>query len=72
VGNLRRVAVVGDDRGQRIDQAKLPVGTSQKENAAVETYPPAIKCGRDLLLADTWQRERQKGSAATTVRLKAK
>ena len=61
MGDLRRVAMVGDKCGQRIDQAKPPVGTGQQQNAAIGTDPPAVERGGDLLLADTWQRERQKG-----------
>jgi hypothetical protein len=61
VGNLRRVAVVGDDRGQGVDQAKPFVGTGQQHNAAVGTDVPAIKRSGDSLLTDTWQREWQKG-----------
>jgi hypothetical protein len=61
VGNQRRGAMVSDDRGQRIDQAKPLVGTSQQQDPAVRADPPTIECGGDFLLADTWQREREKG-----------
>jgi hypothetical protein len=53
-------AVVRDQRGKRIDQAKAFVGTSQQQDAAVGTDLTGIEGGSDLLLADTWQRERQK------------
>src|SRR5882672_3190251 len=61
MGDLGRVARVGDQPGQRVDQAKTLVGGSQKENAAVGTDLSAIEGGGDLLLADVWQRERKQG-----------
>jgi hypothetical protein len=57
VGDQGRMAMVGNDRGQGVDQAKPLVGPGQQQNAAVGTDPPAVKCGGHLLLADTWQRE---------------
>ena len=35
MGDLGRVASVGDQPGQRVDQAKTLVGGGQKENTAV-------------------------------------
>ena len=52
--------MVRDDRGQCVDQAKPLVGTGQKQDAAIGTDQAAVERGGDLLLADTWQRERQK------------
>jgi len=34
VGDQSRVAMVRDDRGQRIDQAEALIGTRQQQNAA--------------------------------------
>jgi len=61
VGDLCRIAVIGNDRGKCVDQAKPPVGTGQQQNAAVRTDQAAIERGSDFLLADTWQREWEKG-----------
>jgi hypothetical protein len=33
-GDLRRIAMVGDDRRQRLDEAKPLAGTGERENAA--------------------------------------
>ena len=55
VGDQGLVAMVGNDRGQRIDQAKPLIGTSQQQNAAVGTDQPTIESSGDFLLADTWQ-----------------
>jgi hypothetical protein len=52
--------MVGDDRRQRIDQAKPFVGASQQYDATVGADLSAIEGGGDLLLAETWQSERQK------------
>ena len=60
VGDLVRITVVGDDRRKRIDQTKPLVGTGQQQHAAIGTYQASVESGCDLLLADTWQRERQK------------
>jgi hypothetical protein len=54
MGDLGRIATVGDQSGQRIDQAKALVGGGQKENAAVGTDLSTIERGGDLLLADVW------------------
>src|SRR5271166_2719839 len=59
--DLGGVTVVGDDRGQPVDQAKLLVGTGQQQNATVGTDHAAIECRGDLLAAYAWQGERQKG-----------
>jgi hypothetical protein len=59
VGDLVRITVVGDDRRKRIDQSDLLVGASQQQHTAVGTDPASVKSGRNLLLADTWQREWQ-------------
>ena len=56
-----RVAMVGDDRGQRIDQVKRAVGASPQAYPAGGTEPPTIERGCDFLLTVTWQREWQKG-----------
>jgi two-component system CheB/CheR fusion protein len=50
------------DRGQGsqpVDQAKALVGSRQQQHAAIGTDLTAIERGGDLLLADTWQVERQ-------------
>jgi hypothetical protein len=60
VGDLARIAMVGNDCGERIDQAKPFVGTGQQQDTAVGTDPSTIEPCGDFLLADTWQRERQK------------
>ncbi|WP_428486583.1 hypothetical protein [Rhodopila sp.] len=60
--DLRRIAVVGDERGRGLDQAKAFVGACQQQNAAITTDPTGIKGGGDLLLAETWQREGQKAN----------
>jgi hypothetical protein len=51
MGDLGRVASVGDQPGQRVDQAKTPVGGRQKKNPAVGTDLSPIERGGDLLLA---------------------
>jgi hypothetical protein len=61
VSDQRRVAMVGDDRGQRVDQAQPAVGTGQEQNAAVGADLAAVERGGDFLLADTWQREWEQG-----------
>ena len=61
MGDLGRIASVGDQSGQRVDQAKTLVGGGQQENAAVGTDLSPIERGGDLLLADVWQRERKQG-----------
>ena len=53
VGDQRRVAMVGDDRGQGVDQVKPAVGTGQQQNAAVGADWSAIERGDDFLLANT-------------------
>src|ERR1700738_2471953 len=53
------IAIVGDQHGQRIDQAKTLIGRGQQENAAVGTDLAAIKRRGDFLLAEVWQREWQ-------------
>ena len=52
--------MVGDDRGQGVDQVKPAVGTGQQQNAAVGADWSAIERGGDFPLANTWQREREK------------
>jgi hypothetical protein len=59
VGDQGLVAMVGDDRGQHVDQAKPLIGTGQQQNAAVGTDPSAVEGSGDFLPADTWQRERE-------------
>jgi hypothetical protein len=61
VGDQGLVTMVGNNRGQHVDQAKPLVGTGQQQNAALGTDQPTIESSGDLLLADTWQREREKG-----------
>ena len=61
VGGQPKVAMVGNERGQCIDQAKPPVGSGQQQNAAVGTDPAAVERGGELLLANAWQREWQQG-----------
>jgi hypothetical protein len=53
VGYQGLVAMVGNDRGQHVDQAKSLVGTCQQQNAAVGTDQPTIESSGDFLLADT-------------------
>jgi hypothetical protein len=60
VGDKGRVAVVRDQRGQRIDQAEVFVGTGQQQDAAVGADLAGIKGRGDLFLAETWQGEGQK------------
>ena len=53
--------MVGNERGQCVDQAKSPVGTCQKQNTTVGTDQAPVECSGDLLLADdTWHSEGQK------------
>src|ERR1019366_5105954 len=59
MGDLSRVAVIGNQPGQGVDQAKTLIGGSQKEHTAVRTDLSSIEGRSDLLLADVWQRERQ-------------
>ncbi len=61
VGDPQWIAVIGDDRGQRVDQAKPFVDTGQQNHTAVGTDPAAIERGRNFFLADTWQRKRKEG-----------
>ena len=55
VGDQGLVAVVGNDRGQHVDQAKPLVGIGEQYHAAVGTDQPTIESSGDFLLADTWQ-----------------
>jgi hypothetical protein len=55
-----RIAVIGHESGQDIDQSKLPVDAGQKQHAAVRTDQAAVERGRDPFLADTWQAEGKK------------
>jgi hypothetical protein len=61
VGDLGLNAMVGVDRGRRVDQARPAVGTAQQQSAAAGTDPPAVERGGDFLPADTWQRASEKG-----------
>src|SRR3954466_11827323 len=61
MGDLRRVAGIADQSGQRVDQAKTLVGGSQKEHPAVGTDLSTIEGRGDLLLADVWQRKWKQG-----------
>src|SRR5271166_3815177 len=49
------VAMVGDEGGQPVDQAKLLVDPGQQQNAAVGTDQATVESGCDLLLVNTWQ-----------------
>jgi len=57
---IPQVAVVRDQRGQRIDQAKAFVGTRQQQDAAIGTDLAGIEGGGDLLLANTLKGKGQK------------
>ena len=57
--DLGRVSVVGNGCGQRVDQAKLLVRTSEQQPAAIGTDRAAIECSGDLLLTGDWRREEQ-------------
>src|SRR3954454_15748829 len=61
MGDQGWIAVVGDQRGQRVDQAQALVGTGQKQDATVGTDLPGIEGGGDFLLADTWQSKWEQG-----------
>ena len=61
MGDLRRIAIVGDQCRQRVDQAKALVGARQQKNPSVGTDLAAIESSGDLLLADVWQKERKQG-----------
>jgi hypothetical protein len=62
MGDQGWIAVVADQRGQRVDQAQALVGTGQKQDATVGTDLPGIEGGGDLLPANTWQSEWEQGS----------
>jgi len=59
VGNLYRFPAVGKQRRQPVDQAQALVGAGQQEDAAIRTDRAASNAAVTLLLADTWQSERQ-------------
>jgi hypothetical protein len=61
MGDQVGVAMVGNEGGKGVDQAKALVGARQQQDAAVGTDLAGIEGGRDFLLADTWQRKREKG-----------
>ena len=60
-GDQGRVAVIGNKRGQGVDQAEALVHARQQQNAAIGADLAGIEGGGDFLLADTWQRKREKG-----------
>ncbi len=55
VGDQGGGAVIGNDRGQPVDQAKPLVGTRQQQTATTGTDLAPIERGSDLFLADTLQ-----------------
>src|SRR6185312_1054799 len=61
MADLGRFAVIREQFGQSVDQAKAFVGAGQKKHSAIGTDRAAVKRGGDLLLADVWQRERKQG-----------
>jgi hypothetical protein len=61
MGDQVRIAVVGDERGKGVDQAKTLVGARQQQDATIGTDLAGVEGGGDFLLADTWQRKREKG-----------
>ena len=50
MGDLRRIAVVGDQRSQRVDQAKALVDACEQQDAAIRTDVSGIKGGGDFFL----------------------
>jgi hypothetical protein len=55
MGDLRRVTVVGDDRGQPVGEAKLLFGTRQQDHPAIGTDQAAIERGGDFFAVHRWQ-----------------
>ena len=61
MGDQGRIARVGDQRGDPIDNADPPVGQGQQGNAAIGGDAPAIEGGADFLAPHAWQIEQKTG-----------
>ena len=61
MADLSGIAIIREQSGQGVDQAKAPVGGGEQEHTAVRTDRATIERGGDFLLADVWQRERKQG-----------
>ncbi len=59
VRNQGRVARVGDQRGERVDDAQAPFGGGEEHHAAIRCQTPTIEGGDDFLALDGWESERQ-------------
>jgi hypothetical protein len=59
MGDPVRIAFVGDHPGQLVGDGEPPLRLGEQHDPAVETDPPAIEPGGDLLALDGWKRERQ-------------
>ena len=61
MGDQGRIARIGDQSGDAVDDADPPVGQGQQRHAAVGGDTPAIEGRADFLARHAWQIEQKAG-----------